>query len=109
MSAAGAGGWGGWVCWCPKWSGQQLGFRGRKDRMATHKEDSCCEQDRHACYVDGDVCWIAVVCAILLFALASERSLGLYRRHYEDEVLLQVKDWHFGYSSSRRGVLRRRL
>jgi len=49
-----------------------------------------------------------MVCAILLFALASERSLGLYGRHYEDEVLLQVKDWHLGCSLSRRDALRRR-
>lgn len=83
-------------------------LRGRKDRMATHKQDSCCEKDGHACYVDGDIGWIAVVCAILLFALASERALGLYGRHYEDEVLLQVKDWHLGYSSSRRDALRQR-
>jgi hypothetical protein len=63
LEGRGAGG-GGRVCLCPE---IRFSYIEGRSRGGTYEEDAGCEKDGDTCYVDCDVCRVAVVCAILLF------------------------------------------
>lgn len=52
----------------------------QKSYGGTYEEEACAEEDRDADHVDGDVCGVAVVCAVL-FCYLSAQSYCLLSGH----------------------------